>query len=278
MHLCEGRLFTKKGNFLKLDMMSTTKITISVFRSVVITSMLLFSSLSPAESDRGFNTWQNTLAPLYLWAAKTRGTATFGSTTVPLDIDFSDSLSDLDGIMTIHYEGAKGHWGIIVDYSYLNLTPKAEVPGSPVQVKAEMKNTIAEIAALYRFSASNPWQLLAGIRSYDLDITLSGLSSPPAPATQFAIREKINDFFIGGRYMRAINDSWSFIGRADIGTGDSDLVWNVLVAVDYRITRLLSAFAGWRRLEYDVNTGSGPSTFKYDINHCGPLLALVFHW
>ena len=30
--------------------------------------------------------------------------------------------------------------------------------------------------------------------------------------------------------------------------GDSDLVWNALVAFDYQFTMLLSGFAGWRAL------------------------------
>ena len=78
--------------------------------------------------------------------------------------------------------------------------------------------------------------------------------------------------------MGKIGKKWSFIGRADIGAGDSDVVWNVLAAFDYRFTKLLSAFGGWRVLDYDVNTGSGPSTFKYDMNPSGPILALAFHW
>ena len=78
--------------------------------------------------------------------------------------------------------------------------------------------------------------------------------------------------------MRSINDKWSFIGRADIGAGDSDVVWNVLAAFDYRFTKLLSAFGGWRVLDYDVDMGSGADTFKYDMNHSGPILALAFHW
>jgi len=41
---------------------------------------------------------------------------------------------------------------------------------------------------------------------------------------------------------------------------------------------LLSGFAGWRVLDYDVDRGSGADTFKYDMNHSGPLLALAFHW
>ena len=257
--------------------MYTQKLPVRVLQIIAIGCVMLFSQHTWADSNKDFNTWQNTLAPLYLWGVSMSGTSTFGTSTVPLDIEFTDAVSDLEGIFTFHYEGAKGNWGIIADYSFLNLTPKAEIPGTSVQLNVDMKNTIAEIAGLYRFGPNNPWQLLAGFRSYDLDITVTNLP-PPAPVSQIAIKETINDFFIGGRYMRDINDKWSFIGRADIGAGDSDLVWNVLAAFDYRFTKLLSAFAGWRVLNYDVDTGSGADTFKYDMNHSGPILALAFHW
>ncbi len=248
-----------------------------VLQIVAFGCVLSLSSQSWADSNKDFNTWQNTLAPLYLWGVSMSGTSTFGTATVPLEIEFKDAVSDLSGIFTLHYEGAKGNWGIIADVSYLNLTPKAEIPGTPGELNVDMKNTVIEVAGLYRFAANNPWQLLAGVRSYDLDITVTNLP-PFAPVPQIAVKETINDFFIGGRYMRSINDKWSFIGRADIGTGDSDVVWNVLAAFDYRFTKLLSAFGGWRVMDYDVDTGSGADTFKYDMNHSGPILALAFHW
>jgi len=258
--------------------MNPKKITSLILNRVLIISMFLFASHSWAESDKDFNTWQNTLAPFYLWGVSMSGTSTFGTATLPLDIEFKDAVSDLEAIFTFHYEGAKGNWGVIADYSFLNLTPTMQVPGSPVQINVDMKNTIAEVAGLYRFSADNPWQLLGGVRSYVLDLSLNGIPSPPAPVTQIAVKETINDFFVGGRYVRKINDKWSFLGRADVGVGDSDLVWNALVAFDYRFSGLLSGFVGWRVLDYDVDTGSGATRFAYDMNHSGPLFALTFHW
>ena len=88
----------------------------------------------------------------------------------------------------------------------------------------------------------------------------------------------INLNFVGGCFVKQINDRWSFTGRADIGTGDSDLVWNAFAAFDYEFTNLLSGLVGWRVLDYDVDRGSGADRFKYDMNHSGPLLALAFHW
>ena len=258
--------------------MNVNKVTELIFRSVLISSMILCSASAWADTNKDFNTWQNTLAPLYLWGVSMSGDMTSGPVTAPLEIEFTDAVSDLEGIYTLHYEGAKGNWGVIVDYSFLNLAPSVEIPDTPAVIDVDMENTIAEVAGLYRFGPNNPWQLLAGYRSYKLDVTINGLPVPPAPVPQIVIDETINDFFIGGRYIRSINDKWSVTGRADIGAGDSDLVWNALVAFDYRFTKLISAFVGWKALDYDVDTGSGASTFKYDMNHSGPILALTFNW
>lgn len=240
--------------------------------ALIISTALAAPPHSWADSNKDFNIWQNTLAPLYLWGVSMSGTMTSGPITAPLDIEFSDAVSDLEGIFTLHYEGAKGNWGVIADYSFLNLAPSGTVPETPVEVSVDMKTTIAEVAGLYRFGPNNPWQLLAGYRSYQLDVTIDGL---PAPVV---IDETINDLFIGGRYIGAIDDRWTFVGRLDVGTGDSNVMWNALVAFDYQFTKLLSGFVGWKVLDYDVDTGSGAETFKYDMNHSGPMLALAFHW
>ena len=255
-----------------------TKRNIAALPLMIFCGTLVSVSNSWADTKEDFNSWQNTLAPLYLWGVSMSGDMTSGPVTAPLELEFTDAASELEATYTFHYEGAKGHWGVILDYSFLNLTPDIDVPGTPATVGVDMKNTIAEVAAVYRFGADSPWQLLAGYRSYILDLTVSGLPSPPAPSTSLTIDETINDIFIGGRFVKQINDKWSFTGRADIGTGDSDLVWNAFAAFDYEFTNLLSGLVGWRVLDYDVDRGSGADRFKYDMNHSGPLLALAFHW
>lgn len=132
-----------------------------------------------------------------------------------------------------------------------------------------MQNTIAEIGALYRFGPNNPWQLLGGVRRYELDTDFV-ISS----VTPFTIKKTFTDFFIGGRVISQFGKKWSFIGRADVGTGDSDLVWNALVAFDYRFNKTVSGLIGYRALDYDVDEVN----FKYQMNQSGPTLALVFQW
>jgi len=247
-----------------------------VLTKALIGSLLLVSSISWAASNEDFDSWQNSLSPLYIWGVSMSGSMTVGPVTAPVEIDFSDAVSDLEGIFTFHYEGAKGNWGIILDHLFLNLTPSVETPGPiPIVLNADMENTITEVAGLYRFGADSPWQLLAGFRQYQLEV---GVTDLPVPPGSIAIDGTFNDVFIGGRYIRNINDKWSFFGRADIGAGDSDLVWNVFAAFDYRFSKLLSGLVGWRVLEYDVDTGTGANRLQYDMTHSGPALALTFHW
>lgn len=152
--------------------MSTVKAINRLSIAVTAVGMLLTGPTAWANSGDDFNSWQNTLAPFYLWGVSMDGGITSGLISADLEIEFSDSVSDLEGIFTLHYEGAKGHWGIIADYSFLNLGPSAGIPGTPAVLDVDMKNTIAEVAALYRFGPDNPWQLLAGVRRYDLDVTV----------------------------------------------------------------------------------------------------------
>lgn len=227
-------------------------------------SVLLMTSTAntTAEAADDFNTWQNTLAPLYLWGVSIDGSMNGQG----LSLDFNEAVSDLNGIFTLHYEGAKGNWGVIADYSFLNLKPEGTLPpGVPVNV--DFNNTIAEVAALYRFGPDNPWQLLAGVRRYELDIDIN-----VGPGTN--ISETITDFMFGGRYVNQFSNKWSVVARVDLATGDSDLTTNGLLAFDYRFTKLLSGFFGYRYLKYDVDEPD----FKYDMTHSGPLLALAFHW
>ena len=138
--------------------------------SFLVILILTGTVTTNAKAADDFNTWQNTLAPLYLWGVSLDGSLNGQG----LQLDFSEAVSDLNGIFTLHYEGAKGNWGIIADYSFLNLKPEGTLPTSPgTPVTIDMENTIAEVAGLYRFGPNNPWQLLAGVRRYDLDVDVN---------------------------------------------------------------------------------------------------------
>jgi len=72
-------------------------------RSAISAILFICSIATPSYAADEFNNWQNTLAPLYLWGASIEGTLNDQGITV----DFDDAISDLNGIFTFHYEGAR---------------------------------------------------------------------------------------------------------------------------------------------------------------------------
>ena len=61
--------------------MRAKKISGLILATVLTIRILLFGSNSWAESNEDFNSWQNTLAPFYLWGVSMSGTMTSGPIT-----------------------------------------------------------------------------------------------------------------------------------------------------------------------------------------------------
>ena len=217
--------------------------------------------------------WEYTLAPLYLWATGIEGQSQIGPVTAPLDITFEDVLDNLESIFTIHFETSKGNWGILADITQIGLAPQSTLPnGAPIAT--DITNNIYELAAIYRPDPDGVWEFLGGVRvtEFEIDAAIG-----PSPKMKLA-DESWLDGYVGIRATAGLSEKASFSFRGDIGTGDSDLVWNVLAKFDYRFAKNFSALAGYRWLDYDYETGSGASRFTYDVTYQGPVLAAVFNW
>ena len=66
--------------------------------------------------------------------------------------------------------------------------------------------------------------------------------------------------------------------RGDIGAGGSDFVWNVSFILDYQFRHWGSVFIGYRWLDFDYSSGSGPDRYAYNALQQGPLAGIGFHW
>ena len=86
------------------------------------------------------------------------------------------------------------------------------------------------------------------------------------------------DGFAGVRLWTHFNDTWSLVSRDDIGNGGFDVVWNLSFILDYRFRTWGSVFVGYRWLDYDYDSGSGPGRYAYDALQQGPLAGISFHW
>ncbi len=220
--------------------------------------------------------WHFTLSPLFLWGMSIDGTSQVGPVNVPLEITFTDDvLENLTSVFTIHFEAQKGDWTLFAEYQYVDLDPSIEI-SSVASADIDFVDQMGELGVAYKVATFgiNDLQVLAGGRytRQDLQVNLN-----PGPVL-VDVTEGWWDGFAGLRIFTHISDSWTFIGRGDIGTGGSDFTWNLVGMFDYQFKDWGSVFVGYKWMDYDYESGSGFDHYGYDALQQGPLAGLSFHW
>ena len=241
----------------------------------VCLSICIAGSAMAADAKSSDDEWHFTLSPLFLWGMNIDGTSQIGPEDAPLNIDFGDVLDNLSAVFTVHFEAQKGDWTLFAEYQYVDLDPSFE-SSSVVSADLDYQNQMGELGVAYRVATFgiNDLEVLAGARYTRQDLQVD-LNPGPVPVD---ITETWWDGFAGLRIFTHISDSWTFIGRADIGGGGSDFVWNLVGMFDYQFKDWGSVFFGYRWLDYDYDSGSGLDHYAYDALQQGPLAGLSFHW
>lgn len=241
-------------------------------RSVLLAALLGLGIGPVYAQEKGPDDWKYALG-IYLWGTGIEGTSGVGPVNAPISITFSDALDNLSSALMLHFEAEKGQWGMLANLMHISLDPESTLP-SGATLNIDLKNNIVDVAGTYKTSPTGPFQLLFGLRF--TEVKLEG--SIPAGPSGTIVDENWVDAFIGGRVVAPFANNWRFIGRADVGTGDSDLTWNVMASVDYRFSNRVSGLLGYRWLDYDYESGQGPNRFAYDVRYEGPLGAVIFYW
>ena len=232
-----------------------------------------------AAEEKNSGAWTYELAPLYLWGVSVDGGATVKklpfTPSVPLSVDFKDAVKDLSGIFTVYFEGRNPRWGYYANFSYLRLTPKSDLStGGTVNI--DFRNPFVEVAGLYRLGEAgrSPWWAVGGARYLGIDMTASGLPSPPLPTSSVGVKQDVIDLFGGVRFNQGINERWGAFAQADIGAGDSKRSWSATLYATYRVHKHAKLVGGWRWLDYKIRE----SSVDLDLRMSGPLLAVNFDW
>lgn len=238
---------------------------------VVLPAFLLANMLASSVSAE--DQWKHTLVPMYVWGAGIEGTSQLGPISAPVSITFSDALDNLDSSFTVHYEANKGQWGILVDVFHLGLDPESTLPNGH-GIGVDLTNNIYELGGIYRPATMNGLEVVFGLRAmeFEMDVSIGPVSG------KNVVDQEWVDAFVGVRKHFALSDKAGIRVRGDIGTGDSDFVWNAALLLDYRFNKTISLFGGYRWLDYDYETGSGIDRFTYDVTYQGPAIALSFDW
>jgi hypothetical protein len=239
---------------------------------IVLLSLCIPISVCAQEA----NTWQNEIT-IYGWFAGIDGTANLptGSGS-DISVEASDILDDLEMVLMGGYQGKYNKWSFIADLVYMDVGGSTSRTVGPITASAglDLKSWIINTGVGYDVVQSDNGNLavVGGVRYLGLDadvsLALQGTSRRTGSGS-----EGMLDGIIGLRGYLTLNDNWYIPYYADIGTGGSDLTWQLFGGVAYRFSwgdiRL-----GYRYLEYDL----GDDKIVEDLKLSGPVLGIGFRF
>jgi hypothetical protein len=236
--------------------------------------ILLTSSLASADVVQKSDDWKNFIA-VYAWLPAITGNLKTKGVESNLDVTYSDSFNALKYFWTGHYEGFKGHFGVLVDWSYVKLEKDSSKSGGLFPGNRQMKvdQALVELALPYRLM----WHpvvtdLFVGGRynGMKVDISLPDYGKTASDDKQWV------DVFVGGRVLIPLNKSWYLGLRGDIGGfgvgNSSDLALNGSATINWQITPLVSAHLGYRAYYLKYNQGDN----EWNATQHGPWLGVGF--
>jgi len=265
-----------------------------VFLLIVVISLPLVAQ----EQSQPTSDWEFRLMP-YFWmpsldAEGTVGGPLGGSLSGNVDLDFGDVLDYLDFTAMGRMEAWNGKWGLTFDGIYMNLGADGSYQtrrGGGLSLDADVRLGMADFGLAYRIYDQRfgkddrqrvAFEPYGGLRySYlrekiDLNVNIAGVSS--AGRTLGGSEDWVEPF-VGGRVIWDLDDTWSLNIRGDAGGfgigSASDLTWQIVGGVDYKITKSMIFNAGYRYVELDYSHGSGSDELGIDLRAQGPCLGLT---
>jgi hypothetical protein len=192
-----------------------------------------------------------------------------------LDITYSDTFNALKFFFMGHYEGMKGHWGILFDLNYTQLEKSNDHPGGLVPGSRQMKinQALIELAVPYRLTW-NPVvaDVFVGGR---YNYTYGELSIPSRPLNVSDTVAWV-DPFVGGRIFIPLDKKWYIGLRGDVGGfgigNASDLALNGNASINWQLNELFSLHAGYRAYYLKYNSGDN----EWNATQHGPWFGIGF--
>lgn len=250
----------------------------------------------PVEPEADAGGWRFSLIP-YLWATGIDGD--INHPDLPVNVraraSFGDVLENLDlgGMAT--FEARKGRFGVLIDAIYakssgegsLTSLPLVPVPlpiGIPVEAEAENASVLGALQFRVAQKGESTLDLLAGARYWSVETELAYAIPPPLPLPPGAPIPRQYDLSVSRDWVDAVAGVKGRFGIAPrlhgnawltYGGGGSDGVLDVMISLQYRLSRRASLFLGYRRLEIEYIGSRG---FRYDVALHGPGAGLGLHF
>jgi hypothetical protein len=236
--------------------------------------LFLTTSFASAEVLAKSDQWKSFLS-IYGWVPAINGDMKIKGVESDLDVSYSDILSNTNFFFMAHYEGFKGHWGILVDGMYADLEAEKEhntglVPGNR---QLKITQSLVEVAVPYRLT----WNPVVA------DVFIGGRYNYihaeigiPSRALKRDDTLAFVDPIVGGRVFIPLAKGWYLGLRGDIGGfgigNASDLALNGNASINWQINEVFSLSAGYRALYMKYNEGEN----EWNATQHGPWFGIGF--
>lgn len=225
---------------------------------------LLLTSQGPAVADG----WDWEVTP-YLLGAGINGTVSVGSIDADTSVDFEDIVNVLQGAVLLRVEATSGQNGVFGDLVYLALEEDEAKDTLGGTLEADLDSLIVE--AGYRRSISEGFALDFGLRYWEFDTKLT-------PALLPAVRSSTDwtDGFVGVRFHHSFGNKWSWVVRANVGAGGSDLAMGLETDFRREFANGNRFLVGFRALDIEFGDTSGAVPTELDMTVSGLTVGYTF--
>jgi hypothetical protein len=261
--------------------------------ALMLAALAVVPRLAAAQSTA--DTWEFGAA-VYGWFPTLAGNTAFpsGPGGGDITVDARQVLDSLEfGVMGA-LEARRGRWGIVTDLLYMSAgagvdrTRDLAVGGRPLpadataRLRLDVRSVIWTTAGTYRLDTAPGVEVdvLAGARLLDMRQTLAwqfsgNLAGLPlaGPGGSADVDIRHWDGVVGAKGRFDLGGAWFVPFHADVGAGDSDLTWQGLAGIGYRLASG-QLIAAWRHLEYRPKDGEAFDKVSFD----GPSIGFVMRW
>jgi hypothetical protein len=252
--------------------------------TILGTGALLTGPLQATAETTASDDWQYA-ASLYFFAPAVKGSTASGS---DIDVSFDTLINNLNMTFMGAFEARKGKWSALADVLYLNVGANggAEVPltdplGQPLGIRADASLKLRGwvLGAVGGYNVYDTSQasvdVIAGLRYLEMKASFGlGLQGRRfGRAIESDASAVVWDGVVGVKGRANLGGDWFLPFYLDVGTGDSDLTWQVFAGVGYDFDWGDVSLA-YRHLDWDL----GSSSRIDNLSFSGPQLTAAFRF
>jgi hypothetical protein len=247
---------------------------------LVIAALLVLFCVNSAAAQEETG-WQHELS-LYGWFAGIDGTVHYPGTPgsgQDFSVDAADIIENLKMIFMGGWRSKYNKWSIIADVVYMDVgdsTNKTVTPGDSGEAAVaaldlDISSWLLHGGAGYDVVQTNRGTLavVGGVRYMTMDVEVEARFQ--GPGVERSQSQDLLDGFVGLSGDINFNEKWYLPYYADIGTGDSDLSWQLYAGIGYRFG-WGNIKLGYRHLSYELDD----DFLMQDLALSGPILGVGF--